>query len=144
MEKGPWRKLLAGGLDSLTEHFDGFDEAAGAGFFLSCLGDPAAVFLAVGEAEGIEGGAEAVCVHQGGEVGGNLDGAVAIVLPDLDFDRVAELLAGLLADGFEEAEHVLQGAAAHEGASVRDAFEGGLNRNSASRAEFLFDCPRGR
>jgi hypothetical protein len=50
----------------------------------------------------------------------------------------------LLADGFEEAEHVLQGAAAHEGASVRDAFEGGLNRNSASRAEFLFDCPRGR
>jgi hypothetical protein len=134
--------LLAGGFDSLAKHFDGFLEPGSAGFFFLCFGDPAAILLAVGIAERVEEGSHAVFLHQADESGGHFDGAFSFVLPDRDFDSVAELLAGLLADGFEDAEHVLLSAAPHKGARVGDAVKGRFDGHPVFRAKFLFDVVR--
>lgn len=129
--------VLAGSFDSLFEHLDGLFEAARARLILFGFGDPAAVLFAMGEAEGLEKGEQALFLHQLKEGLGDFEDALGFVFPDSDVDGIAGGLPELFANGFGHVEGVLRESIFDERASVGNAVEGSVDGHSAFGSEFL-------
>jgi hypothetical protein len=133
---------LAGSADAASHHIDRLGEPGGARLFFFGVGNPAAVFSTIGEAERVEKLSDAVLLHQACEIGGDFHGTVALISPKLNANRVAELFASLLPNGLQDAQNVLLTRGRHQGACIRDAFEDDLDRDPAFHAELTFDIMR--
>ena len=99
MRKALTHSGASGGIEFGFQDLNGLCEATLAGVFSFGGGEPVAVLLAAGLAEGLKFCEQLFLAQELEELGGLLDDTRGVVFPELDGEEVARLFAELLADG---------------------------------------------